>query len=52
MVEAPKPFSKRKMGAGILQEHNSLSIIRFLPTYTSLPPIPETYFNTITYSAA
>ena len=51
MVEAPEPFLKRKMGAGILQEHNSLTIIRFLLTPTLLPPIPETYFNTIIHSA-
>jgi len=38
MVEVPKPFLKRKKGAGILQEHNSLSIIRFLPTHTPCFP--------------
>jgi hypothetical protein len=39
MVEAPKLFLKRKMEAGILQEHNRLFIIRFLPKHKPhLPP--------------
>jgi hypothetical protein len=45
MVEAPKPFSKRKMEAGILQEHNSVSIIRFLPTHT--PHLPSYQKHTL-----